>query len=446
MKVAGSNPEPSVQTNPEPAAPEMPLDGGMGAEPTSDDKPFDDAPFDAGVEADEQSDPKKFIEQLTGKLGQSLRAYNESQGQPDFDLEKFAINSLLSATHTAEMTPEDQKDIINKVKKSGDDGDDTVAPEADSTQSDDLGGDEPSMDTPTDDLGGDEPVDELTEGGILSEFINTDKLAPLAGKKAFSRNEMLMVLQMIYNSVDISGQYRIMEVFKALGYPFGENYIRESEYKPTSGSTAYPFRYDNESGDMDNLFLTNVPKSNLFQPGNEITEGCWKGYKQVGMKEKGDKTVPNCVPIKENEGESQNYMFWQNLKTINHASGELLDMDQQQIDKMVENGHAWAVDHISTASDDIEEVYHFFEANLNGLKVSDKNLQNEGNVSIFNKKSIRKKLIETFKEDDSMIEPQVAPKPDVAPSVAPSPSITPKRKNQPFLPIPDVQPDPKAKI
>jgi len=28
----------------------------------------------------------------------------------------------------------------------------------------------------------------------------------------------------------------------------------------------------------------------------EIDEACWKGYKQIGMKKKGKKTVPNCVP------------------------------------------------------------------------------------------------------------------------------------------------------
>jgi len=28
-----------------------------------------------------------------------------------------------------------------------------------------------------------------------------------------------------------------------------------------------------------------------------ITEKCWQGYKQVGMKKKGDRMVPNCVPI-----------------------------------------------------------------------------------------------------------------------------------------------------
>ena len=30
-----------------------------------------------------------------------------------------------------------------------------------------------------------------------------------------------------------------------------------------------------------------------------LIEDCWKGYKQIGMKKKGKKTVPNCVPIEE---------------------------------------------------------------------------------------------------------------------------------------------------
>ena len=29
---------------------------------------------------------------------------------------------------------------------------------------------------------------------------------------------------------------------------------------------------------------------------------CWKGYKQVGMKKKNNKTVPNCVPNKSRSG------------------------------------------------------------------------------------------------------------------------------------------------
>jgi len=27
-----------------------------------------------------------------------------------------------------------------------------------------------------------------------------------------------------------------------------------------------------------------------------LEEACWTGYKQIGMKDKGGKQVPNCVP------------------------------------------------------------------------------------------------------------------------------------------------------
>jgi hypothetical protein len=33
-----------------------------------------------------------------------------------------------------------------------------------------------------------------------------------------------------------------------------------------------------------------------------IDEACWKGYEMIGMKDKGGKKVPNCVPIKEADG------------------------------------------------------------------------------------------------------------------------------------------------
>jgi hypothetical protein len=33
----------------------------------------------------------------------------------------------------------------------------------------------------------------------------------------------------------------------------------------------------------------------------QMTEACWEGYKQVGMKDKDGKMVPNCVPINEED-------------------------------------------------------------------------------------------------------------------------------------------------
>jgi len=35
---------------------------------------------------------------------------------------------------------------------------------------------------------------------------------------------------------------------------------------------------------------------------NNFEKACWAGYKQVGMKNKGGKKVPNCVPINKATG------------------------------------------------------------------------------------------------------------------------------------------------
>lgn len=120
-------------------------------EGSDNDKPFDDdEPFDPGVEADEEEDPEKFIQQLAGKIGTSLRTYTKDNGEPDFDLEKYVINSVISATHTAEMDKSDQKDIIEKIKTSGDEDEDEDL--GDDEFDDDLGGDD-------EDLGGEEDED-----------------------------------------------------------------------------------------------------------------------------------------------------------------------------------------------------------------------------------------------------------------------------------------------
>lgn len=59
----------------------------------------------------------------------------------------------------------------------------------------------------------------------------------------------------------------------------------------------------------------------------------------------------------------QNYMFFQNIKTIHQLTGEILKMDTSTVDDMLSNGHDWAVDHISSSKDDVEEVYNFLCSN-----------------------------------------------------------------------------------
>lgn len=56
---------------------------------------------------------------------------------------------------------------------------------------------------------------------------------------------------------------------------------------------------------------------------------------------------------------TNNYMFFQNLKTIKKMVDAMLQMDPQHVDRMLSDGHGWAVDHITTSKDDVEEVGNF---------------------------------------------------------------------------------------
>ena len=65
----------------------------------------------------------------------------------------------------------------------------------------------------------------------------------------------------------------------------------------------------------------------------------------------------------DHEGESQNYMFFNNLQTIKRLVDDMLEMDEKEVDEMLTNGHNWALDHMATSKDDVEEVYNFLRGN-----------------------------------------------------------------------------------
>lgn len=56
-----------------------------------------------------------------------------------------------------------------------------------------------------------------------------------------------------------------------------------------------------------------------------------------------------------------NYMFFQNLREIRSNINTLLNMDENEVDRIISDGHDWASEHIATAKDDIEEVTSFLE-------------------------------------------------------------------------------------
>jgi len=159
----------------------MPMGGGQN--------PFD-TNFDAGVEADENADPKKYIQQLTGKLSQSLRNYNDGQPQADADLNKYVAGMIIKQAIDG-LSPDDVQEVLSKVKSN----DDMEQPQGSDDQS----------------MGGQQPVD-MPMDGQQPQF---DGMESRRRSKSFSTlNETLTLDD---NEDDILNSYRGNNA-KRLGY------------------------------------------------------------------------------------------------------------------------------------------------------------------------------------------------------------------------------------
>lgn len=503
---------------------------------SSDDKPFDDEPFDAGVEADEETDPKKFIEQLTGKLGQSLRKYTDEQGEPDFALEKFAINSLLSATHTSEMDSEDQKDIIEKVRTAGE------------------GNEEPSSEEGFEEPQGEEGLEEYSIYENMDNlFVNPKK------NNMFQPNSNDKLKESDGLWVNIHAKRKRGEAPAKPSddeYPDKKQWDKLTKEELTSNETNNYMFWQNLKTMNDSVNeILGMDKSEVDRL---VSDGHGWAIEHV-VKAKDDvEEVYHFLNFEVdkdrimNEDRSMNnYVFFGGLKTILHATSNMMEMDYNTVDSILSDGHGWALDHIATAANDIESVYHFLanelnaydgdteggyedefgnvevfnlaEAEYKGRKVklgkptkgdvkkykvfvknkkgnvikvnfgdpnmkikrddperrksfrarhkcaqakdrttprywsckmwskkpvSDivgENLIKQEKNSIFDKLYLKNKLHETFNQDDTMNQPITEPSPVITPTKpSEKPAVQPSRKNKPFLPMPEVTPDPKA--
>lgn len=69
--------------------------------------------------------------------------------------------------------------------------------------------------------------------------------------------------------------------------------------------------------------------------------------------------IINSVLREEDEKRSSRYMFFSNLEQMRRQCDLLLDMDQNMIEEILENGHDWAQDHISEAKNNMDQVFDF---------------------------------------------------------------------------------------
>ena len=131
--------------------------------------------------------------------------------------------------------------------------------------------------------------------------------------------------------------------------------------------------------ELDDIALEMLTNEGLvFLEGEVVNEekqkgvdgkACWKGYKRMGTKQKGGKTVDNCVKMEDHaedpdaphnvgEYDREGDMAKDDLRTINSAAQELYDIIQSE-----ENLPEWVQAKITKAVDYIDTVRDYMKAN-----------------------------------------------------------------------------------
>ena len=80
----------------------------------------------------------------------------------------------------------------------------------------------------------------------------------------------------------------------------------------------------------------------------------------------------------EEKKHSSRYMFFSNLEQMRRQCDMLLEMDQDEIESILENGHDWAQDHISEAKNNMDQVFDFLKNEMEGGSDYEEDMIEEG--------------------------------------------------------------------
>lgn len=92
---------------------------------------------------------------------------------------------------------------------------------------------------------------------------------------------------------------------------------------------------------------------------NEAKKKFGKGERDgVELEEGGDEL--------EGDGEGSRYMFFSNLEQIKNQAERLLALDHDRIEAMLNSGHDWAADHVSTSKETLDHAFDFITNEMGG--------------------------------------------------------------------------------
>lgn len=103
----------------------------------------------------------------------------------------------------------------------------------------------------------------------------------------------------------------------------------------------------------------------------------------------------------------KNYMFFKNIKNIRRMIDEISEMDESKLDDILSE-HDWASDHISIATENIDQVYHFLfteEKNDNPLPFKEEKISENKFKRTFYQNTDSSEYMWHRDREDRVIEP-----------------------------------------
>jgi len=113
-----------------------------------------------------------------------------------------------------------------------------------------------------------------------------------------------------------------------------------------------------------------IPKANVLKEEKKYTDAQMRAFDK-------DK---NGIPFQDKDWEMMDesdcgcgedkddtrYMFFSNLEQMMRQARMLLQMDEDMLEDLLNNGHDWAADHIAEAKNNMDQVFDFIMNEMNG--------------------------------------------------------------------------------
>jgi hypothetical protein len=153
------------------------------------------------------------------------------------------------------------------------------------------------------------------------------------------------------------------------------NFVAKNAIATTSGAGAHKDKKKAEKqGDVKHKKqAVPVDEQTVAEEKQKGVDGkaCWKGYKRMGTKKKGGKTVDNCVPMNESfdpEYDDEAGMADNNLETLKRAVEGLDDMINEG-----DNLPEWCQEKIAVAKSMLISVWDYMQSEENSMSENQRN-------------------------------------------------------------------------